>query len=477
MIKHIAVGVFIIALCVSVIADDGYSIIKPHRIGEFITGSDSLVLYCTPTDIGCPLARSVLKATIASGIQNMDIEGDLKLGYMDSMYLVAITKGLGSARGREFVYYQHGVVHNTIPAELMTNVDQLTKWLEMSSKDLLTEYTSMEEFNEEVKSCAGEFSTIVYFSDNQNPELDRELLQLHLKYDSIFQVKAMRKPALISAAGESLGTIKVFQCYDNTLSKEFTRVIDDDLNALTEWILHRGTPLVVKASEMTTRRAHLLFGLCVVVAIPEEEIDSMLPILTKVAKQRTVGFVYENSTNIQSWVEDAGGSGNVFPTAFAVHDPLEPPVAWDEKKKITESSLIAWIDQIQDGTVEPFRVSEAIPPPSKDALKPLVYDNFLDTVSHGDNVVMFYGKYNRCPECYSALYAFRLTAEAKKFRGLSFYQYDISKNYLTQPLSRMPDIFLYKSSGDVIRFPDEPYTKKHFEKWLQKYFPIKKDEL
>ena len=453
-----------------------YKVIKPTRVDQFIASEDVLVLFCQRGYGDCDFALNLLDK-FGKSLSQFNIEGDLKTGYVESKDFVLIAQKYGSTRGLEFVYFQHGKVHNSVPFEKMKSIYQLAAWVENSSKDRLSEFESLEEFEKEVKHCSGEYSTIVYFSSTENKELDKQLLNIHLQYDSIFQVKAMRNPSLISQAGEQEGTVKVFQCYDNRLNKEFTRTIDDDLDKLVDWALHRGTPLVTKLNQETLNRAVRLFDMCIVAAIPEGQEERMVSMLTNVAKKQTIGVTWDYSNVLKSRMEDSGSSGDVFPTAIAIQSLDTVPIPWNENLPFNEENLITWVDKLRAGTAEPFRKSEPIPPKSNDAVKKLVYNNFVDTISSGkeDVVVLFYGRFERCPECYTAQYSFKQVAESSNF-PVTFYEYNVVHNYLTQAVSRLPEVFLYQKNGDIIRYPDEPYTKKHFTQWLKKYYSVH-DEL
>merc|ERR1711934_1070385 len=105
-----------------------------------------------------------------------------------------------------------------------------------------------------------------------------------------------------------------------------------------------------------------------------------------------------------------------------------------------------------------FKKSAPIPPKAKGPVQTLVYDNFVATVSDPAKpaVVLFYGRYSRCPDCFSSILSFEKVANSFG-RSLSFYQYNIVDNFLAQPVTRLPEIYLYKDDV-VARYPYNPLS-------------------
>uniref|UniRef100_A0A7S4HPY1 Protein disulfide isomerase n=1 Tax=Vannella robusta TaxID=1487602 RepID=A0A7S4HPY1_9EUKA len=455
--------------------DNNYYTLLSNRIDAFVSAPDAIVLFCVNNE-QCSVSKTIFNLLAAEEDQL-----GVKFGYFDSTPDYApILKMLHCQMG-DFAFFQNGELHNKIPMNQIKKVSDLRDFVERSAHDLLPEVTTMAEFEEQVRSCNGEYSTVVYFaSKQQNEELEKSLLQMFLRYDNIFQFRAMRNPDLIYEAGETENTVKVYQCYDHKLTKEFTHTVTSDIDALKQWILHKGMPFVTKSSTETIRRAIELFGLCIVVAIPSDQEDTVIPQITDIAKKLdSAGFVWNSEVSLKDSFIDSGATGKVFPTALALRSINEAPIVWNEKHKFTDPHITKWIRDIQNNEEELFKKSAPVPPVTDAPVQTLVYDNFVQTVSNPKKpaVVLFYGRHSRCPDCYNAMESFQKVAQSlKKSLSTSFYQYNIVENYLAQPVTRLPEIFLYKD--DVIaRFPDRAFTPSNVEKWLRSYFPRVHDEL
>lgn len=140
----------------------------------------------------------------------------------------------------------------------------------------------------------------------------------------------------------------------------------------------------------------------------------------------------------------------------------------------------SFVNGNSDSQNEPSKKSAPIPEHSNGNVQSLVYDNFVQNVveSAKDSIVLYFGKHAKCPDCYAAIQNFEIAANelvGSKI-SVSFFKYNVDENYLTQAVSRLPEIYLYKK-GEVMRFPDEYPSKQSIIKWVKSKYSHIHDEL
>lgn len=443
-----------------------------------------VILACHEMDDDCQVGWLILR-DIVDNISKIPGLDKIQFGFFPtSVEDAGLISKFGLVNG-ELNYIQNAKVRHTMPASRMKIPDAAVEFLQRCSMDVIHEYTSAEQFEEEVKSCGGELSTVVYFADGVHDAVEETLIKIFYQFENVFQMGAVRDTKLIKKLGAQPGQIKVYQCYDHTLNKEFTHDLEDqvDVAALRSWILHRGTPLVARANRDTVNRAVELFGECIVVAIPDDqpEIKDMLSRVAKALKGM-VGFVWDTVEARKQHFIDVGATGNVFPSALGIVDLKAPPVVWDEKLPFTEQNLMEWAGAVANNEAQTFRKSAPIPEPQpNERVQSLVYENFMSTVEQKGKrgvLVLFYGTYDRCADCYSSMVSFKAFADhqSKSF-PVDFYTYDISQNYAAQKITRLPELYLYKDDS-IFRFPDRSFSPQSLMSWLHEEMRIPRhDEL
>lgn len=453
--------------------------LKPTKVGQFVRSNPDVVLLICSGE-RCDLARSIYKLVVNDDMIAADVP--IVYGFFDSISTYSSIASTVSSSGSDLVYYVDGKKHASISIYDIDEMSDVIDFIEGSSKKLLPEVGSVQELEEQVSTCAGEYSTVLYFAENPDLSIVTFLLRFELEYGRIFQVFYVPEKLRKQAGIDSNDVIKVYQCYDHVLTKDFSYDVKDfakDIDELEDWILKRGTPLVTRISRENLSAKLDIYNQAIIVAIPERNQDEIIQQITAVAKRVTdIGFLWGPEEELKERFIDSGATGNVFPTAIAIKSLKEMPIVWNEKHSLSESSLRKWAEDLLAGKVEPFKKSAPIPKQSNDQVQSLVFDNFASTVEKSKNplVIFFDGKDSACEGCYSSRKIFEEVAAEFKNRKISFYNYNIAENYIPLALQSVPDIYLYKN-GEIIRYNDATTNIAKLKGFLKDQLPKIHDEL
>jgi len=193
-----------------------------------------------------------------------------------------------------------------------------------------------------------------------------------------------------------------------------------------------------------------------------EDKDAILADLEQAAKETsgTFRWVYGDSAQFGSALARFGASGEVFPTALAWYTDAKGEiavVAFNEEDTLVVSELGRWAKSVIDGTVKPFRKSEAIPESNDEAVKVIVGKTFDELVTNRQTniLVEFYAPW--CGHCKSLAPIYDELAEA--FAGndqVIIAKIDATANYVPPELgiAGFPTLIWFPVGGEPVNYSE-----------------------
>ena len=414
-------------------------------------------------------------------------------GKDDVVFLIYAVKNrvyqdtLGKVDGEveEFIWYTNGVRKSIYGLTQGKHFlpDSLNEWIEHNyDVNSLETVNSKQAFDDITSDCDGETSTIVLFTTDSNTKAEQTLLSLYFQLDSIFRFIAVRDRKLIKEIGAEDNSVSVYQCYEETLTKTFTRKLNDfpKDEPLAKWVLRRSAPLVSQASTAAFSKGNECFDLNIVVSFPDDaDKQSLIDAMTTLAKgKKDLGFIYGTSMELLPYLFTNGVYGRVFPTvALLGKGRQRVNIYWNEDTPMNKNTLTQWVNDIYAGKAVSYVKSAPQPAKSKTNVQVVVADTFTEEVlkSKTPVIVFFNSASPKCTVCHQAKSDFgHLTSKAKTF--YKFATYNVDENYLPSvPGLTVPAVVIFTDGRPNFNF--NAHTPEDLRNWIKEIVGEPKDEL